>query len=66
LENVDKVLKMCAPIVDVLCMVDGDKSLYGFLFMRAWIVARKPLQMLLIMWKLITRRYGGNLMENGR
>jgi hypothetical protein len=29
-ENAVKVLKMCNPIVNVLSMVDGDKTFYGF------------------------------------
>jgi hypothetical protein len=31
-ENADKVLKMCNPIVNVLCMVDGEKPSMGFIY----------------------------------
>jgi hypothetical protein len=31
-KNDKNVLKMCGPIVDVLCMVDGDKPCMGFVY----------------------------------
>ena len=31
-ENANKVLKICGPIVNVLCMVDGDKPCMGFVY----------------------------------
>ena len=56
-ENVNKVLKMCNPIVNVLCMVDGGKPCMGFIY-EGMDRCKEAIQVLLIMWKLTTRRYG--------
>eukprot|EP00253_Pinus_taeda_P016211 PITA_16211 len=31
-ENANKILKICGPIINVLCMVDGDKPCMGFVY----------------------------------
>ena len=56
-ENADKVLKICGPIVNVLRMVDGNKPCMGFVY-ESIDHCKEAIASALMMWKLITRRYG--------